>query len=109
MRDFVELGSTPCEEDCVQVDPEKDYLGSMREECLQFMDLIRKKLGPEPEGARLGIKRNPHDFGPYLDVVCYYDDEDEAARRYAHLCEAQAPRTWADDKPIVEVSAEEAA
>ncbi len=105
-RDYMELGPAPCEEDCVQVTRKGGYLLKMREECLRFIELIRKKLGPEPEGARLSVKSNPHDFGTYLDVVCYYDDEDDEARRYAYRCEREAPRTWTDDKPIVAVQAD---
>ena len=96
MRDYMELGSAPCNEDCVSVTRDGDYLPAMRQECLRFIDLIRKKLGPEPEGARLTVQSNPHDFGTYLEVVCYYDDQDEEARRYAYRCESDAPKTWDD-------------
>ncbi len=107
-RDYMELGSAPSDEDCVNVTREGGYLPAMREECLRFIDLIRKKLGPEPEGARLYVKSNPHDFGTYLEVACGYYDDDEEARRYAYRCERYAPRTWADDKPIVVIQEEAA-
>lgn len=109
MREYMEIGSAPCNEDCVSVDPKVEYLPAMRRECLRFMDLIRKKLGPEPEGARLSVKSHPHDFGTYLDVVCYYDDEDEEARRYAFRCESDSPKTWDDDhlSPEEEARAQE--
>jgi hypothetical protein len=77
-----------------------DYLPAMRAECVRFIALIRKKLGNEPPGARLAVKSNPHDFGQYFDVVCYFDDTDEEARHYAFLCESETPRTWQDDQPI---------
>lgn len=93
MRDNIAIGSAPCDEDCVQVTKEGDYHEAMKAECLRFMELIRKKLGPEPPGAHLAIKSNPHDFGTYYDIVCYFDDEDEEARKYAFRCEGQAPRT----------------
>lgn len=100
MLDYIDIGSSPCEEDGVSVDPKKDYLPAMREECNRFIAAIRKKLGPEPEGARLAIRSNPHDFGTYLEVVCYYHDQDEESQAYAFRCEAHAPRTWDDDKPV---------
>lgn len=100
MNDYIEIGSAPCDEACVQVDPHKDYLPAMRAEFNRFIDLIRKKLGSEPEGARLQVKSNPHDFGTYLEVACYYDDENEEAKTYAYLCESDAPKTWDDDKPL---------
>ena len=97
MRDDISIGSAPCEESCVQVNPVGDYHEAMRAECRRFLDLIRKKLGPEPEGARLAVKSNPHDFGTYYEVVCYFEDGDEEAREYALLCEGEAPTTWKDD------------
>ncbi len=100
MRDYIDIGSSPCEEECVQVDPKVDYLPAMRAECRRFLEAIRAKLGPEPPGARLAIKSNPHDFGEYLQVVCHYDDADEEAQAYAYLCESDAPRTWSDVQPL---------
>lgn len=104
MRDYIDIGSTPCEEECAQVGSE-DYLKKARVECKRFMELIRKKLGPEPPGAELRIKSNPHDFGTYLEVVCYYEEGNEEALAYALKCEADAPMTWNDDKPPEEMEA----
>jgi hypothetical protein len=100
VRDYIEIGSAPCDEDCVQVNSEGDYHQAMRAECRRFLELIRKKLGPEPPGAVLAIKSNPHDFGTYYEVVCHFDDSDEEARAYAFRCEAETPRTWDDDGPV---------
>ena len=105
MRDYISIGSAPCDEDCVPVNSRGDYHEAMRAECQRFLELIRKKLGPEPPGARLAIKSNPHDFGTYYDVVCYFYDEDEEARKYAFRCESDSPRTWADDKLTAEEEA----
>lgn len=101
----MEIGSAPCDEDCVQVNKEGDYHDAMKAECRRFLELVRKKLGPEPPGARLAIKSNPHDFGTYYNVVCYFDDLDDEARAYAFRCESDAPRTWADDKPVAQEEA----
>ena len=100
MREHMEIGSSPCDEPCVSVSRDVDYLPAMRAECLRFIELIRKKLGPEPPGARLAVKSNPHDFGVYLECVCYFDDIYEEAVHYAYLCESEAPRTWQDDQPL---------
>ncbi len=101
-RDYLSIASAPYDEDCVQVTDKKPYLDDMRAECRRFLELVRKKLGSEPPGAQLAIKSFPHDFGTYLEVVCLYDDENEAASRYAFHCESDAPRTWDDDKPLVQ-------
>ena len=64
MRDYVSIGSAPSDEDCVAVGSE-DYYKKARAECQRFIEVIRKKLGPEPSGARLVVKSFPHDFGTY--------------------------------------------
>ena len=93
MRDYLNIGSSPAEESCVQVGCD-DYSTLARAECKRYIDAIRLALGPEPDGARLAIKGFPHDFGTYYEVICYYDDENEDAVTYAFKCESDAPVTW---------------
>jgi hypothetical protein len=93
MRDYLTLGSSPCDEDCAQVG-QPDYEARAQEECRRFILLIRQKLGPEPEGAWLSTKSFPHDFGTYYEVVCLFDANDEAAAHYAYRCESELPATW---------------
>jgi hypothetical protein len=93
MRDFLSIGSSPWDEDCVQVG-QPDYHKKAREECMRFIELLRKTFGPEPEGAHLAIKSFPHDFGDYLEVVCYYETENAEAVAYALRCEGETPATW---------------
>lgn len=105
-RDYIDIGSSPAEEDCASVG-EEDYTRKARTECARFIELIRKTLGPEPEGAHLAVKSNPHDFGSYLEVVCYFQDDDEEARKYAFRCESDAPATWdAQPKPPSRITGE---
>ena len=92
-RDYISIGPTPAAEDCQQVGPTYDHTAA-RAECRRFLELIRETVGPEPIGARLAVKSNPHDFGSYLEVVCYYDDENETATKYAFRCETDAPEHW---------------
>jgi len=95
MKDYISIGSSPCDEDCVQLGS-SDYYKRATKECNQFIKLIRKACGEEPEEstARLAIKHNSHDFGTYLDVVCYFDDQDELGAEYALWCEGNTPMTW---------------
>ena len=51
MRDYIDIGSSPCDEECVQVSKTEDYLPAMRAECRRFLEAIRAKLGPEPPGV----------------------------------------------------------
>jgi hypothetical protein len=93
MRDYLTIGSAPCDEDCAQVG-HPNYTWQARQECQRFLQLIRKTLGPEPEGARLAVTSFPHEFGDDLEVVCHVDTDVPAAVDYAFRCEAETPATW---------------
>lgn len=95
-RDYITIGSEPCLEPSPQVGQD-DYAAEAQKSCHRFIRTIRKALGEEPEGARLAVKANPHDFGTYYEVVCHFDDADEEATRYAFKCEAEAPEEWLDE------------
>jgi hypothetical protein len=101
MMDFVNIGSAPYGEDCVQVG-EEDYVRKSRIECRAFIKAIRKKLGPEVGTAKLCMKTFPHDFGNYVEVCCRYNGYDKEGEDYAFLCESSSPQTWEEvgmDKP----------
>src|SRR2546430_1549101 len=102
MRDFVDLGATtPPMEDCAQVGSKSyDYYDRARREARAYMNQLRRLLGPEPDGARLGIKSHEHDFGSYLTVVCHYDDEDPISSAYAQRCDEESPQEWDDDARV---------
>jgi len=99
MRNFIDFGvTTPAEEDCAQVGSRTyDYHERARREAKALINQIRRSVGPEPDNARLGIKSHEHDFGSYLTVVCYCDDEDPLACEYAQLCDEKLPHTWDDE------------
>ena len=93
MREWLDIGSSPPGESCAQVgDP--GYFDEARLECRLYIELLRRSLGPEPGGAHLAVKSNPHDFGTYLSVVCYFDPESVAATDYAFRCESEGPEEW---------------
>lgn len=95
MRDYVNIGSSPCDEPCVQLGA-PNYGEESRKECQRYIDLIRKVCGEEPEGAELRTKSFPHDFGTYREVVCYFDDEFPDSVDYAFFVEGNSPETWKD-------------
>ena len=66
------------------------------EEGRRFIALLCKKFRPEPEGARLAVKSFLHDFGDYLEVVCYFDENLPDSVTYAMHCEDNLPATWDD-------------
>jgi hypothetical protein len=93
MRDFIYIGSSPPDETCVQVGSENYYPRS-RHECHVYIRQLRRALGNEPDGARLAIRRDEHDFGAYLSVICYYDATIQESIDYALRCEGQGPEQW---------------
>ena len=100
MLDEMAMTSTaPPMETCVSVG-EDDYMPRARVEAERYVELIRQKLGSEPPGAHLRVKSCPHDFGSYLDVVCVFDAEDQAAAEYAYMCESDGPKSWSDTEPL---------
>ena len=63
-------------------------------QCRRYIALLRLAIGPEPDGARLRVRRSDDDFDPYIDVVVEYDDQNPAASAYALRCEREAPTRW---------------
>lgn len=96
-RDELALGPVPSDEPCEQLgvgyQPER-----AREECRRYIAQLRRQFGPEPEGARLKISSNPHDFGNYLEVTCVFDDSLPGAVDYAFACESEAWPEWREEE-----------
>ena len=69
IKDSLYIGESPWDETCAAVGSDM-YPVNARKECQRFIEQIRRHYGSEPEGARLYIKSNPHDFGSYLSVEC---------------------------------------
>lgn len=99
MIDYLNVGPTPCNEDCAQVGSENYFQRSLKE-CNSFIGQLRRQFGNEPKGARLYIKSFPHDgfkMGQvihYHEVVCEFDDEDPEAEDYAFKCENESWQDW---------------
>ena len=106
MRDHLYIGSAPAGEDCAQLG--RDDFGPLnRLECRAYVDALRVKYGPEPEGCDYRLKRENHDFGTYYEVAIYYDDSDPVACDYAFEVE-NGLETWAEvgmTAPRLEVAA----
>ena len=71
--DVLYIGPCPAEEDAVQIG-EPDYPQRAKAQCRAFIEGIRKTLGHEPEGARLSVASQPHDFGSYYEVVVRFGE-----------------------------------
>ena len=87
------LGSAPTHEDTAQVGRE-GYMTRARAECRAYIAQLRRMFGPEPEGCRLHVRQNPHDFGCYLSVDLTFDADDAAALDWAVAVEDGQPDFW---------------
>ena len=96
LLDYVSLGPCPCGEEAVQVG-EPDYLPRAVEQSRRYIKLLKEKLGSEPGTAMFNIKYNSHDFGTYVDVVCYFDNNDQEGREFAVRAERCAPTKWGNE------------
>jgi len=93
MNDWLDIGSSPPDETCAQIGS-PDYHDRARVECRVYINLLRRIYGPEPDGARLCIRRNAHDFGTNLSVACCYESGNQQAIDYALLCDSGKPSEW---------------
>jgi hypothetical protein len=94
MRQYLEIGPTPCDEDCQQVGTASYNGARARIECQAFANQLLRQFGEPPQGARIGIKSFPHDFGSYSEVVVYYDDAIPESEAYAFRVESESPANW---------------
>ena len=83
MRDYLDIESAPYGEDCVQVNPNIDYMPAMMAETKRFKEMLERRFAKliEKTGIYFKIARNPHDFGTYLSLQVVFDDENEKQRR----------------------------
>jgi len=97
MREYMELGPVPCDEECVQVKTGENYHSEMREEMGKYVELLYKRFPQVQEyGCGFGIKMFPHDFGSYGEVCICYNDADAKAQQFAMFVESNLPMKWAD-------------
>jgi len=97
MKDYFSLGPAPASEDCVQVG-EPDYQMRALKECIRYRNLLRQ-LYPE---ARFRVKRFPHDFGPYFEVVVEFDDSNDQEIAQAFEVDGCPYTTWEEFEKAVE-------
>ena len=72
-----------------------DYARNAKLECKAYVEAIRKVCGKEPEGAKLTIKGQEHDFVErYYEVAVIYDGNNQAAAEYAAKVDREAPGAW---------------
>ena len=109
MNEYIEIGSTPCDEECAQVGAD-DYSVRAKKECRAYINQLTRMItaaGKEiPDGFRLVVKGNAHDFGTYHEVACKFSDDNEAACELAYWVESNAPTNWDEQAKLELASAE---
>ncbi|HCR54520.1 MAG TPA: hypothetical protein DIW27_08900 [Cytophagales bacterium] len=75
------MRTTPSDERCAQLG-DADYLKNARAEARAYINQLLRVYGANPPGTRFACVRCPHDFGTYLDIRFYYDDEDQCHLKY---------------------------
>jgi hypothetical protein len=88
MREYLELGPVPSNEKCYATG-RPDYERHQTHEMQVYRTYLQRLF---PSG-RFGIKRFPHDFGSYGEVVVYYT-RGEDSELLAYEIEEKLPSTW---------------
>jgi hypothetical protein len=55
MNSWIDIGSSPPDESCVQVGSD-DYVRRARRECRAYINQLRRVFGSEPGGSHLTIR-----------------------------------------------------
>jgi hypothetical protein len=95
---FIEFDTTPANESCVSVSKTEEYMPAMRAEANRMKELLEKRF-PDVNGY-FTIKSITHDFGSYLEMRFYYEDNDAGIKEMQHV-EANYPQTWLDAEPVL--------
>lgn len=93
MKDYIDLGPTPCDEDCAQVGS-PTYKQDSNKETWRYLNGLLKFFGEPPGEAFFYIKSNPHDFGSYSSVVIYFHPDNKEELDFAIKVEQNLPATW---------------
>lgn len=102
MVDYIHLlQTTPSDEPCAQVGSE-DYMTNARLEARVYVDQLIRTFGTNPAGTFFKMVRCPHDFGTYLDIRFYCDDEDQSHIKYMVDIETGC-RKW-DEQALKELA-----
>jgi len=94
MKDYLTLGNSPINEDCVQVNSHAVYLPAMKAECQLFKKQLERMFPDIPDNTCFRIKSFSHDFGEYLEVCIIYDTDDENSCDFAYEVEGNLPEYW---------------
>jgi len=97
MFEYIELGGTPYDEDCVQVSKTENYIPEMKEECLKYKNMLIEIF---PQALKyhcnFGVKSFSHEFGCYYEVAIRYNDANDESSSFAWWVQDNLPAKWDD-------------
>jgi len=106
MRDNLTLDPTPSGEECAQIGSD-NYMARAQKECDAYLHQLERTFPVMPEDTYFAVKRNPHEFGTYLEVVVFFETEDEASSNFAFAVDGDKPTHW-DEEAKKELASKEA-
>ena len=88
MSYIIDIGGAPAEEECAQLGQTNDFEAANLAEVTAYKLAIIARHGLPPEGCKLIVHNNRHDFGLYRTLALRVeDDESEAVDAYAEAVE----------------------
>lgn len=94
---YIEFDTTPVNESCISVDSNTDYMPAMRAEANRMKELLEKRFADL--NGYFKISSMSHDFGSYLEMRFYYNDDEDGTKEMQHV-ESNYPQTWQDTEPV---------
>ena len=95
--EYIELGSSPYEENCVQVG-EANYHEKMRKELAAYVNQLNRMFNQfDNHAIMFKSKWFNHDFGSYGEVCVYWNTSDEEADTYVYEIERSLPAYWDEE------------
>ena len=97
MKEYMEIGSAPYEENCVQVG-EVNYPEKMRKELTIYKNQL-ERMFPLAESMNIYFKPKwfSHDFGSYGEICMYWDTDNAEADEYVYEIERELPGFWDEE------------
>ncbi|TCM02169.1 hypothetical protein [Sphingomonas sp. PP-CC-3G-468] len=84
MFHIIDIGGAPANEECAQLGQTIDFEAANTHEVMAYKLAIIARHGMPPEGCKLIVHTNRHDFGIYRTLALKVEDEEnEAVEAYA--------------------------
>lgn len=97
MKDYLEIGPVPCNENCAQLG-EDNFRNRANIEMDTYIEQLYRQFGEKILNTSVSFRKKwfAHDFGNYGEVVISYDDEDEN-HHIIYEIERELPENWDDE------------